>query len=98
SGTPPPARHHGAITTPEEHEMKYMMFVCTDTEPNTSRAAIRTCQRPRLRSDRAGSRRQLLAHGQHDEGIPPAGAGARPERRVARPDEAPGARLLIAEL
>jgi hypothetical protein len=37
SGTLPPVRHPDEITTARSAEMKYMMFVCTDTEPDTDK-------------------------------------------------------------
>jgi hypothetical protein len=38
SGTAPHVRHPGDIAIPRSAEMKYMMFVCTDSEPDTDKA------------------------------------------------------------
>jgi hypothetical protein len=50
-----PVRHVGEITT-EEFDMKYMMFVCTDTEPETDQSRIPDIHGWVAENDAAGRR------------------------------------------
>jgi len=40
SGTVPAVRHGGEVRHDEETTMKYMMFVCTDTEPQADESQV----------------------------------------------------------